>query len=70
MIDTKYFDDEILESEAPYFCPFCKDKGVDMPTSKGNYSVECSDLECEYFQSYIEEKAPEKPDAYDWVLNK
>lgn len=70
MIDKKYFDDKIPESEAPDFCPFCEDKGLKVKTAKGNYSVECSDLECEYFQSYIEEKASEKPDTYDWVLNK
>lgn len=59
-------DLRLLESEVPDKCPICNSN-----VTKGIYYVECNNIDdCEWHADIIEEPEPERPDNYDWVLNK
>jgi hypothetical protein len=60
----------MTKENAPEICPLCYDRNIKSNTEIGNYSVECTNPDCEYFEEFEEETEPEKPDTYDWVTNK
>jgi hypothetical protein len=57
----------IKQSDAPDKCPICG-----YATKINLYSVDClNDWNiCQWYEDFEDEKELEKPDTYDWVINK